>query len=234
MGDFQGFSPAALDFYRGIAAHNDTDWFAANRQVFMEEVIGPAQRFIEALGSDLMGLRPCIQYDVNHTGRGSFKKIHTDRRFNKDRPPFKTYAQMIFWEGPLKVRKENACCMVTFDPGRVVLSAGLKYFERGTLKRYRSDVAGDQHGAGLANIVREAQGAGYTVGGSHYKRVPRGTAPDHPRADLLRHNALFAERRFTPEEAGLHSAGFVDFCASHFAAMLPVHDWCVSLLHRGQ
>lgn len=231
MSEFQGFPAEALGFYQDIAENNDQAWFQAHRSEFMDHVIAPCQAFITAMGERLQGLRPKVQFDTNHNGRGSFKKIHTDRRFNPDRDPFKTYAQMIFWEGPLKVRKENACFLVHFDPDKVVLSAGLKYFERSTLKGYRESVLADGHGKRLAAAVRKVTKAGYSMGDLHYKGVPRGVDPDHKRAELLRHNALYAYRSF-PLPDSFHDAAFLDFCEEHFQAMLPVHDWCVKLLKR--
>jgi uncharacterized protein (TIGR02453 family) len=233
MNEFTGFPAEALGFYKDIEKHNETAWFEAHRGEFMEHVIAPAQAFITSLGERLQVLRPGLQFDTNHTGRGSFKKIHTDRRFNKDRPPFKTYAQMILWEGPQKVRKENSCLLVHFDPDRVMLACGLKYFERGTLKQYRAEVSADKYGKALARTLKDVRGAGYSVGDLHYKRVPRGIDPEHPRGELLKYNAMYAHRSFSVPESSLHTANFVEFCAEHFAAMMPLHNWCVELLRRG-
>jgi uncharacterized protein (TIGR02453 family) len=231
MSEFAGFPAEALGFYQDIAEHNDQAWFKDHRSEFMDHVIGPCQAFITDLGARLQARRPKIQFDTNHNGRGSFKKIHTDRRFNPDRAPFKTYAQMIFWEGPLKVRKENVCFLVHFDPDKVVLSSGLKYFERDTMKGYRASVLADGHGKRLASVARKMEKGGYSLGDVHFKKVPRGVAPDHPRGGLLRHNALYAYRSFPLPET-FHTAGFLDFCEEHFEAMLPMHDWCVKLLKR--
>ena len=233
MSEFAGFPAEALGFYRDIAEHNDQAWFADHRAGFLEHVIAPCQTFITALGERLGQKRPQLKFSTDYNGRGSFKKIHTDRRFNPDRAPFKTYAQMIFWEGPLKVRKENVCFLVHFDPERVVLSSGLKYFERGTLKAYRESVLADGHGKRLAAVVRKVEKAGYSVADVHLKSVPRGVDPEHPRAELLRYNAIYAWRSFDVPDS-FHGPGFLDFCEEHFDAMLPMHDWCVKLLKRAR
>ncbi|MCA9546734.1 MAG: DUF2461 domain-containing protein [Myxococcales bacterium] len=227
---FEGFPTAALDFYAGVAAHNDPVWFEAHREAYDGAVVAPSQAFIEALGQRLQALRPEVGYSPNHTGRGSFKKIHTDRRFNPDRPPFKTYAQMIFWEGPLAQKKANSVFKVHFEPGKVVVGAGLWYFDGKLLKAYRAAVADDATGAPLQALVDALAAKGYAIGHSHYQRVPRGYAADHPRAGLLKHDGLFARFTASPPPAAFHRADFVDWALDHCEALAPLHGWCVDFL----
>ena len=62
------------------------------------------------------------------------------------------------------------------------------------------------------------------VGGEHYKRVPAGFDADHPRADLLRYNTLFAGIELDlPAE--LATPRFPKFCAAHYRKMNPLTDW---------
>lgn len=227
---FEGFPPQALQYYADIAREQRREWFEANREAYMTHVIEPAQAFIPALGQRLAQWRPRVQWNSNHTGRGSFKKIQTDVRFNKGRDPYKTYAQMIFWEGPLATKKENSCFIVTFMPDKVVLAAGLKYMEPGTLKAFRLQAAEDKAGARLRSAVRKAEAAGCEIGGEHYKKVPRGIDPGHKNAGLLRHDALYAWAKWSPPPAELHGGEFVDWCLAGFEAMNPLHTWCVQVL----
>lgn len=232
---FQGFPPEALEFYRGVAAHNDAGgkaWFESHRDEYMGHVVLPAQAFIVALGERLRRLRPGVGFDPNHTGRGSFKKIHTDQRFQKGRPPFKPYAQMFFWEGPLKTKKANSMFVVHFDPRRVVVGAGLYAFDGRLVDDFRAAVAEEGRGGALADLAAGLKARGYSIGGESLKRVPRGYPGDHPRADLLRHESLFAWLEATPDDAALHDATFLDWCAAHHEAVAPFHGWCVDLLER--
>jgi uncharacterized protein (TIGR02453 family) len=232
-GTFQGFPPSALDFYREVAAHNDAGgkaWFEAHRDEFLTHVVTPAQAFIVALGERLRALRPGLGFDPDHTGRGSFKKIFTDQRFQKDRPPFKTYAQMIFWEGPLATKKANSTFVVHVDPQQVVVGAGLYYFDGKLVDDYRAAVADDQRGGALADVVGRLRAAGYELGEQTLRKVPRGFPADHPRAELLRHGALFAWQAAQPVPPELHDARFVEWCVERLAPAAPLHAWCVDLL----
>lgn len=226
---FRGFPKAARTFYRNVARHQDRDWFDRHRDDYMSQVIEPAQSFIDTLGEHLAANHPGIGFDPNHTGRGSFKKIHTDQRFQRNRPPFKTYAEMIFWEGPLKTRKANSVFSVRFDPDALMLSAGLKYFEGKFVHHYRKEAASADRGAALASAIQTAMDAGYEMGGEHYKRLPAGIEDDHPNGRWLRHNAIYAHRS-TPIPKEFHGPAFVDYCMDAFEALDPLHRWCVDAL----
>jgi len=227
---FDGFGDDAIAFYADVARNNTREWYQDNRDRFLRDVIEPSQAFIEALGARLQQWRPDLGFDVDPNGRGSFKKIHTDQRF-RDRPPLKTYAQIMFWEGPLSVRKANSTFMVTFAPGRVALGAGLRYLERDQLRAYREAVASEVTGLRLAAAIDEAEAGGFAIEGSHYKRVPRGYPAEHPRAELLKFNAIWATHD-EPVPDAFGSADFVDYCLERLEATRALHGWCVDLLER--
>jgi hypothetical protein len=101
-------------------------------------------------------------------------------------------------------------------------------FPRSMLGAYREAVARPGTGEELAVIVKDAAARGYEVGGLHYKRVPRGYDPGHPRADLLRHNGLHAGRGGKPPDA-FFSGELVSYCESIFRDLLPLHRWLLRL-----
>lgn len=231
MSTFQGFGQGALDFYADIAAHNDRAWFEGQRERFLRDVIEPARAFIGDLGPRLGALSPGTGFDPDHNGRGSFKKIHTDQRFQQGREPFKTSAQFIFWNGPLAQKKANPVYFVQFDPHAVVLAAGLKYFEGKLVKAFRAAVVDPVEGPLVADAVRRVEEAGYTLEGTHYQGVPKGFPPDHPNARLLKHDALYASLQ-APVPKEFFGPTFVDWCMEHFTRMEPLFAWCVQFLHR--
>jgi len=64
----------------------------------------------------------------------------------------------------------------------------------------------------------------YSIGEPHYKRVPRGFEPDHPRAELLKHNGMHAsiEGRIPKE---FTKPSLVDYCFDRWKPMMPLHRW---------
>ncbi len=76
--------------------------------------------------------------------------------------------------------------------------------------------------------VTAVKQAGYTVSGEHYKRVPRGFDPGHPRADWLRYVALYASTENIPVSV-VTSEQFLDVCFDHFERMAPLQRWLVAV-----
>ncbi len=73
-------------------------------------------------------------------------------------------------------------------------------------------------------------GAGdYEVGGEHYKRVPRGYDAEHPRADYLIYNGLWALNLTAVREADLYKPELVDICFKQCQGMDPIQRWLVKL-----
>lgn len=218
---FTGFPPEAVRFYRQLAAHNERDWFAAHKAVYERQVLEPAQAFVVALGARLRRLSPTLRFDPRPGGSGSIFRIHRDTRFSKDKTPYKTHLGIFFWEGE---RKWGPGFYFHLEPPRLQLYVGKYVFDREALAAWRAAVAGRELGEPLAALLRRLQRRGYTLGGQHYKRVPAGLAADHPRADLLKHNAVWlcADE---PLPDVLHAPRLVDHCFAHFKAMSPLHVW---------
>lgn len=62
------------------------------------------------------------------------------------------------------------------------------------LERYRRAVADERSGDELVDVLRPLRENGFEFDGNTMKRMPRGYAADHPRAELLRYRSLIAER----------------------------------------
>jgi hypothetical protein len=96
------------------------------------------------------------------------------------------------------------------------------------LDAYRAAVLDDDRGSDLQSRTAGARAAGATVEGVGYRRVPAGLDPDHPRADLLLHNALHASYD-EPVPVALESPAFVDHCLNRFRPLAPLIEWVGAL-----
>jgi uncharacterized protein (TIGR02453 family) len=227
---FGGFSKRTLTFLKGLKLHNDKQWFEEHRGDYERHFVAPAQAFVMAMGPRLEELAPGIGFDPNHTGRGSVKKIFTDQRFARDRPPFKTWLDVIFWQGPLKAKKDNAVFFFRLLPDLLVLGAGIKGFTPEVLRAYREAVVDNRRGGALQRILDKLLACDdYHLGGVSYKNVPHGFKPQHPRADLLKHGGLHVwfETKM-PDET--FSDALLDYAYVHYQRLAPLHRWCVRLL----
>lgn len=229
-GNFTGFSKKTIEFYKQLEKHNDQQWFEEHRDDYLEHAMQPAQALVEELGPRLRKLSGGIGFSSDYNGRGSIKKIHTDRRFNPDRDPYKTWLDIIFWEGPFSSIKDNSVLGLRITPVELHFFAGLKHFNKQALKAYRQAVIDSKLGPQLKKATEKVVKAGYELGGTKgYKQTPRGYASEHPNAPFLLHDGLYAVWSGShPKE--LFSADFVDFAHGKLKDMYPVHKWCVAAL----
>lgn len=227
-GSFTGFPPEGLQFLAELGENNDRDWFNARKRIYQESIVAPAVSFVESMGDRLRFISPHIQYDTRTNGQGSLMRIYRDVRFSEDKSPYKTWIGIRFWEGPGKAGG-NPGFFFGFDATAGGLHVGMHGFDKAMLTAFREAVNDDGLGSELELALASVQGVGaYEINGEHYKRVPRGYDPDHPRADLLRFNTLYASSPGI-EPTVLASAGLVDVVMDHCEKMAPIEKWLVKV-----
>lgn len=221
---FAGFGEPTFDFLSGLANNNDRDWFDANRDGYKQHFVGPAQSFVVAIGERMQATIPGLRAEPKVNG--SIFRINRDTRFSADKTPYKTHMDMM-WHVGLGRSRELPGLYFRMYPHTLMLGAGMHMFDKDTLAAYREAVAGSK-GDELTRIL--APLGDYEIGGQHYKKLPKGLAADHPRAELLKHNALYAGVQFgaLPSESG--SAAFVDFCADYFEPLAPLLQWIAGVV----
>jgi uncharacterized protein (TIGR02453 family) len=216
---FSGFGDATFRFMRDLGRNNDKAWFQAHRAAYEEDLLEPAMAFIEAIGPLLARFSPGVRAEPKIGG--SMMRINRDIRFSPDKRPYKDHLDMTFKLGSVKT---SPGYWFRLTPKELILGAGMHMLDKPDLERYRKAVDAERSGAELAKIVTKEERAGYDVGGEHYKRVPAGFAPDHPREALLRHAGVYVGTDMkVPAEA--KTPKFPAFCAAHYKKMAPLMDW---------
>jgi uncharacterized protein (TIGR02453 family) len=223
---FEGFSEDTFTFLGELAAHNDREWFAQNKQRYEAAVLGRQKAFVEAMGGALESVAPGTHADPRVNG--SIFRINRDTRFSRDKSPYKKHADVWFWVG--EDRKTAPGYFVRITSDTVWIGGGAHVVSDVGLKRMREAIAADGTGRELEAILARLRSAGYAVGDEAYKRVPAGYPADHPRADLLRFGSLHAMMADLPVPPEFYSAAFVGWCAEHFAATKPLVDWLAGVL----
>ena len=216
---FSGFGDATFRFMRDLGRNNDKAWFQAHRTAYEEDLLEPAMAFIEAIGPLLARFSPGVRAEPKIGGL--MMRINRDIRFSPDKRPYKDHLDMTFKLGSVKT---SPGYWFRLTPKELILGAGMHMLDKPDLERYRKAVDAERSGAELAKIVTKEERAGYDVGGEHYKRVPAGFAPDHPREALLRHAGVYVGTDMkVPAEA--KTPKFPAFCAAHYKKMAPLMDW---------
>lgn len=228
---FPGFPPEAPRFLKKLAANNDKLWFNEHKTVFTENVLRPAQAFVTAMGDRLTMIAPDIHADPR-TDKSIFR-IYRDTRFSPDKRPYKTHLGIFWWEGK---HHKMSCPGFYFhlESNKLMLGAGIHLFcDKEQRNAYREAVVDKKSGAGLQNAIAEVKNNGINeVLGKHYKRVPRGFDPQHPNAEYLLYNGLYALRE-TAIPGELFSEALVDYCFEWYQKWLPLHRWLLEMVEGG-
>lgn len=226
---FSGFPRQTPMFLRDLHANNDKTWFEAHRDEYDAYFMAPARSFVAAIGERITSISSGVQAvpKVN----GSIMRINRDTRFSKDKTPYKTHLDLMFWEGEGRARECPAFVFRLTADGLIV-GAGKHGFSPEMLKAYRAAVDDDDKGSALAEVIATLTDDGaYTIGGDAQTRVPRGYPKDHARADLLRRKSVYLSKELGLPEP-LYSAACVELCLTHYRAIAPLHKWLVAL-HNG-
>ncbi|HEY5143191.1 MAG TPA: DUF2461 domain-containing protein [Solirubrobacteraceae bacterium] len=199
---FTGWPAAAFEFLRELEADNDRDWFKANRARYDALLRAPTL----ALAEDLAAL-----------GRPHLFRPFNDARFHAG-PPIKEHVGLaIGMEGA-----GGYYVQISLDG--LLIAAGLYNPQSDQVERLRTAVDDGRRGGALRRAVGTAQEAGLELGEPDLKRVPRGYATEHPRADLLRHRRMVVHRR-VPLARWMSTRAASTRIASTLAASTPLVTW---------
>ena len=214
--------PETLAYLRDLGANNNREWFQAHYDRYQADLVEPARALVLELGPRLQEFAPDVHFEPR--SRGSVMAINRDIRFSQDKRPYKDHLDLWFWQGP---RRDGPGYWFRLRPDSLSLGAGMHHFEDALLRRFRDAVVDPVRGEHLAAILKAVP---YQFGGEHYKRVPSGFDPKHPRADLLRHLGLFVWTDLAPVPPETFTEAFPDFCAAHYEHMAPLVEWLAASL----
>jgi uncharacterized protein (TIGR02453 family) len=186
---FSGFPDKGLEFFAQLDQNNNREWFLHHKQEYLDYVVAPAREFVMVLGDQLTKLIPQLQYDPSPR-LGSIMRIYRDIRFSKDKTPYHSRLRLLFWTGVGK-KTDNPSIYMRINHTGAKVGVGVHRFSSAQLHTYRQAVLDSRQGKRLASLLAKIENyPEYSVGGLHYKRVPRGLPSDHPRETLLRYKGI--------------------------------------------
>ncbi|HEU4733655.1 MAG TPA: TIGR02453 family protein [Kofleriaceae bacterium] len=220
---FAGLDRGAMQFWHELAAEMSREWFAANKQRYEDQWVMPMTAVVRQVARRLAPV-----YRPLRLGEPRTLRIYRDVRFSRDKTPYKTHiAAVLRLAGKPIAQAGTAALYVHLGLDEEYVGVGCYQFDAGRLARWRRAVAGAP-GAALLAILARLRKASYAVDRDEaYQRIPRGFAPDHPRADLLKRKGLTCA--FPEIPAGLvHEPAWADWLFRHAKATAPLVIW----LHR--
>jgi uncharacterized protein (TIGR02453 family) len=182
-GRFSGIPREAFTFFKGLASHNNREWFQANKETYEQAVRRP-------LHSLLAELAPTY-------GSGKLTRINRDMRFARGQAPYKTFiASMI-----------GSKYYISLSTDGLYVGTGIYMPDGATLQRLRAAIDNDTSGRKIASLLAALRRKRYYVGTHETTaKAPRGYADDHPRIDLLRMKDMHAGKQLTPSTLSTRKA----------------------------
>ena len=218
------FTPAALRFFRGLAAHNEKLWFEAHRAEYEKEVREPMRALID----DMNDRFPKFAPEIGGDPKRSMFRINRDIRFSKDKSPYKTNAGCWFHHRSAErnvgseANEGSAGFYFHLQPGKSFVGAGLWMPPRPQLNKLREAIDDDPDA-----FIRMTRALPQRFNGvrdeSALKRMPRGYAEDHPAAKWLRYQSFTTGRPLTDSQ--VTDPKLPALLAREYEAMLPLVRW---------
>lgn len=202
---FDGFGEHAIDFYEGLVADNSRAYWSDHKALYDEHVLAPMRALLAELASEF--------------GTGKIFRPHRDVRFSHDKSPYKTHCGAV-------VAIPGAAFYVQLGADGLLVAGGAYQWSTDQLARYRVAVDDQRRGEDLRRLLASASSgkAEMLRGGDTLRSRPRGTQPDHPRMDLLRHRSLYLWRSWSPDD-GLHQRCCLDRVQAGWRATRPLAEW---------
>ncbi|MFA7542694.1 MAG: DUF2461 domain-containing protein [Lysobacterales bacterium] len=219
------FKQELFDFLEQLAGNNNRPWFIANQDRYEQTVREPARHLVADLALPLAGISPHYVANPAKVG-GSLYRIQRDRRYHRDRPPYKTWLGLRLYHE--RRRELHAPSFyVHLQPGECFIAAGLWRPESATIKRVREFIA-DNPRAWQEAVHAPEFSARFRLAGEKLVRAPRGYPPDHPLIDDLKRKDFMALQDF-PEAMALQP-DFADFILDRARELAPLVDYLCAAL----
>jgi uncharacterized protein (TIGR02453 family) len=219
------FTDKTFKFLRGLARHNEREWFQANKADYEQHLRQPFQRLIADLQPGLLDISKHYRADPKGVG-GSLFRIHRDTRFSKDKTPYKPWGGARFFHARSK-QIEAPSFYLHVQPGHCFLGGGLWHPEPETQRKVRHFLF-ENPGAWKAAVRTAAFRRKFTLDGDSLSRPPRGFPAEHELiADIKRKDFVAT---MALDDAQVLGPRLRQTVLEHFRSVAPLIDYLCAAL----
>ena len=216
----RSFRPALFTYLTDLAANNDRQWFAENRDRYERYVKEAALAFIRDFEPYLHEISPHFTADDRVVG-GSLFRIYRDTRFSQDKTPYKTHVGIQFRHEAAKDAHAPGFYL-QLDPAGSFAGVGIWRPDGASARAIREAIVA-RSSEWIAATTGDGFSSTFVVEGDTLKRPPRGFDPEHPLVDDLRRKDFIAMAKLSRKSVtapdflehyaamGRNAAGFVRF-----------------------
>ena len=220
------FSDKSFRFLRGLARHNNREWFLAHKADYETHVRTPFQALLADLQPALAGVSLHFRAEPKTIG-GSLFRIQRDTRFSGNKAPYKSWqGARLFHERSREVAAPSF--YVHLQPGGCFVGAGLWHPEPATQRKVRQYIF-DNPGTWKAAAHAPAFRRRFDMeSGEVLVRPPRGFPPDFEFIDDLKHKNFVAVRAI--DDAVMAGTRLRQVIAADLTALAPFVDYLCAAL----
>jgi uncharacterized protein (TIGR02453 family) len=177
------FQPEALKFLRGLAKHNDREWFEPRRAIYERALKTPMLALIDEINHAMAEFAP----EHVRPPHKIMMRIYRDIRFAKDKRPYKRHVS-AWWARRGMEKTSGGGFYLHIHPDEVLVSAGVYMPERDQLLAIRRHLSGHaEEYRALHTKILKVKGMSMTdIDGALLTRMPKGFAKDDPADELVR------------------------------------------------
>jgi len=188
----RSFRPALFTYLTDLAANNNREWFAENRDRYDRYVKDEGLQFIRDFEPYLHEISPHFVADDRTVG-GSLFRIYRDTRFSKDKTPYKTHMGIQFRHEAAKDAHAPGFYL-HLDPTGSFVGVGLWRPDGPSALAIRQGIV-DRPKVWTAVTANPDFTSLYTMEGDSLKRPPRGFDPDNPLIEDLKRKDFIASAK---------------------------------------
>jgi uncharacterized protein (TIGR02453 family) len=181
------FTTRTLAFLRALERNNRREWFHARKDRYEADVRAPMVALVEHLAVAFAAFAP----DLAASPRASMYRPYRDTRFSPNKTPLKTHVAAVF-PHKLLPKHEGAGFYVEVAPHHVWFGGGMYMPSGPVLYQVREHIAREHRRLARILSAPAFKRTFGTLDGAQLQRVPRGFAPDHPAAALLKFKQFIA------------------------------------------
>lgn len=219
------FTDKTFKFLRGLARHNEREWFQAHKADYEQQLRQPFQRLIADLQPGLLEISSHYRADPKGVG-GSLFRIHRDTRFSNDKTPYKPWGGARFFHARSK-QVEAPSFYLHVQPGNCFLGGGLWHPEPETQRKVRHFLF-ENPGAWKAAVQTPAFRRKFVLDGDSLSRPPRGFPADHELiADIKRKDFVAT---MALDDALVLGPRLRQSVIEHFRSVAPLIDYLCAAL----
>lgn len=180
------FSPAAMTFLRGLARHNDRNWFNDRKRIYETELKAPMLALVDEITQSMVDYAP----EHMRPAHKSMMRIYRDIRFSPDKRPYKTHLS-AWWSRRGMEKTSGGGFYLQIGPKDCFLAAGVYMPERDQLLALRRWMAENHrsYNSQLTKLMKPRSPrapAMQPIDPDALTRMPKGFPTDHPADELLR------------------------------------------------